>query len=221
MDDLRVYSMVCFQDIGREVAMIYKMLSDRILDHLSQNTNVDMEYREVYAYAIERYFSGIINGILFSGIAIACQIPIEAIVFFAFYSPLRRYAGGRHAKTRTRCLILSVITMFTVIRVAIFLSAFDSWRILSLVGMLLAGLLVFLFAPVDCENKRFTEEIKLQNKKTSRRIVIGEILILIAAIQLQPSLRIYIVIAVMALLLEGIILIPNINNNKEEKNNEK
>lgn len=203
--------------------MVYKVLSDRILNHLSRNTEIDMEYREIYAYAIEKYFSGIVNAILFSFIAIVCRIPREAITFFIFYAPLRRYAGGRHAKTRTICFLLSAITMVTVIKSATYLSGFELWRGISIAGMVASALLVFLFAPVDCENKRFSEKVRIQNRRKSRGIVIIELLIIIAAILYLPLLKAYIMIAVMALLLEGIILVPNIKRrlSNDERKKEK
>ena len=102
--------------------MFYRVISDRILKHLSHNTDINMEYREIYSYAIEKYLSGIVNAIVFAMIALVLRIPIEAAVFFLFYIPLRRYAGGRHAKTRARCFVLSVLVMVYVIEAAVFLA---------------------------------------------------------------------------------------------------
>ena len=189
--------------------MLYRAISDRILKQLSGSTNINMEYRAVYSYALEKYISGIVNTLIFILIAIAFRIPTEAIAFFAFYAPLRRVAGGRHARTRSSCLLLSIILMISIIKISVFLSGLTEWYLIILAALSAAAVLVFLYAPVDCENKRFTMDGRIRNKKAARWIITADCLLILSAMVYFSALKCYIVIAAMALLLEGALLIPN------------
>lgn len=189
--------------------MIYKAISNRILTNLSSHTKINMDHRDIYAYALEKYLSGIFNSIIFIITAIVLQIPLETIAFSLFYIPIRKYAGGIHAKTRTGCLILSLVIMVSIIKAATLIAMTDYWVGLSLLGLVVAAILIFYFAPTDCENKRLSLEVKRHNKVRARIILVIELLIILAGILFFPKLDRYIVIAVMGLLLEGIFLLPN------------
>ncbi len=189
--------------------MLYKMLTDRILNHLAVNTDMDMEHREIYAYSLERYISSFIDFIIFAVLAAALRIPAETIVFALFYGPLRKYAGGYHAKTRGQCLVLSILTLVSVVFLAKELALLNYWNILSIVLLIITGLLIFLLAPVDSENRRLPEEIKKQFRRNARLIFAADSLLLILGVIYLGSFRSYVMIGVLAVLLEGMILIPN------------
>lgn len=40
---------------------------------------------------------------------------LECVIFLLFFWPLRVYAGGYHAKTSQRCLIISVVSIFVIL----------------------------------------------------------------------------------------------------------
>lgn len=189
--------------------MLYKMLTDRILDHLATNTNIDMEHREIYAYSMERYISGIVDFIIFAIVAVVCGIPWETVVFGVFYGPLRKYAGGYHAKTRIRCLVLSILILLSLVKLAEVLALLSYWKILTIVFLLIAGFLIFWLAPVDSENRRLSEEIKNQYRRKSRWIFTVDCLLIILAVAFLESFDNYILIGSLAVFLEGMFLVPN------------
>jgi accessory gene regulator B len=189
--------------------MLYKMLTDRILDHLASNTDIDMEHREIYAYSLERYISGIVDFITFSVLAVVLRIPAETAIFALFYGPLRKYAGGYHAKTRSRCMVLSIATLLSVVFLAKRIALMNYWGILSLITLVIAGLLIFLFAPTDSENRRLSEETKKQFRRKARLIFAADSLFLIFAVVYLETFKMYVLIGVLAVLLEGMILIPD------------
>lgn len=188
--------------------MSYKAISDHILDHLSTKTKIDMEYRDIYTYALEKYISGIVNTIIFTAAALLLRIPIEVAVFFIFYTPLRRYAGGIHAKTRSRCLILSLILIILFVKAAEYLSNISFWYAIAGSGILVAILSVFFFAPVDTEKRRLSFETRRQYRRYARSLVMLEGALLFLGICILPFMKRYLLVAVMALLLAGILILP-------------
>ena len=189
--------------------MLYKLLTDKILDHLALNTNIDMAHREIYAYSLEKYISGIVDFIIFSIVAVVCGIMKETLVFALFYGPIRKFAGGYHAKTRTRCLILSIITLLSVVKLARGLAFLNYWNFLSLFLLLIAGILIFWLAPEDSENRRLSVELKNQFRRKARWIFVADCLFLILAVAFLGAFKDYVLIGVLAVFLEGIILIPD------------
>lgn len=189
--------------------MIYRRIADRIISNAATNFSLDMEYRDIYAYSLERYLSNIFNLIVFSIVAIAFRIPGETIVFAVFYGPLRKYAGGIHVKSRGLCLVLSVVIMISIIWLSKGLILLSFWRGITSFLLIIACLLIFILAPVDTPRRRLTALKKQLYRKRSRWIIGVEAIILLPCIFTFDVGSRFIVVAVLAVLLEGIFLIPN------------
>ncbi len=200
--------------------MSCKAISNQIINRLSTKTDINMEYRDIYSYALEKYISGLVNIIIFAAVALFLRIPLETAVIFIFYAPLRKFAGGIHAKTRLQCTILSAIIMILLVYAAKLCSLSVNWPLIAAAGTVLSIVLVFLFAPVDSEKRRLSRETKVRFKSLSRRIVLLEGVLIILGIFLLPSAKTFILIAVMAILLSGILILPY-KKNKEVKKYEK
>lgn len=73
----------------------------------------DSQYREVYQYV----FFIILNYLFFFGYSLILGtllgVPFQSVVFFISIALLRRYAGGYHANTENRCLIISSVYFLT------------------------------------------------------------------------------------------------------------
>ena len=188
--------------------MSCKALSDLIINRLSTRTDIDMDYQEIYAYALEKYIAGLINTIIFATVAFLFHIPLETVVFFAFYAPLRKYAGGIHARTRVQCTILSLIILMLLINAAKLICRTEYWLLVAVITLLLAMILVFLFAPVDSEKRRLSEASKRHYRSLSRRIILSEGFLILLGMGVLPSMKQYIMTAVMALLVSGIFIVP-------------
>ncbi len=197
--------------------MTYRAISDLIINNLSSKTAIEMKYRDIYSYALEKYLSGLINMIIFTAVALLLRIPLETAVFFVFYAPLRKYAGGIHARTRLQCTVLSLIFLVVLINAAKLFCRTEYWVIITAAGITFAAVFVFLFAPVDSEKRRLSAETKKHYRRLSRGIVLSESLLIILGTGLLPALKLYIMTAVMALLLSGILIIPYKKNMEVKK----
>lgn len=90
-------------------------LSYRLVTLLMKNTEnaEDLQYREVYRYV----FFLILNYLFFFGYSLILGtllgVPFQSTVFFISIALLRRYAGGYHANTENRCMIISSVYFLT------------------------------------------------------------------------------------------------------------
>ncbi len=187
---------------------MYKAISDQIINRLSSKTDLAMEYRDIYSYALEKYISGLINTIMFTAVALLLRIPLETAVFFVFYAPLRKYAGGIHARTRLQCTVLSMIVLFALIYAAKAFSMTRYWILIAAAGVIYSVISVVLFAPVDSVKRRLSKDTRRRFRYFSIGIVLSESLMIILGIGFLSSQKELILTAVMALLLSGILIVP-------------
>jgi accessory gene regulator B len=173
-----------------------------------EEKRINSDYREVYAYALEKLLAGIGNAILLILTAIIFDAVIETIVFLLFYMPLRKYAGGLHANTRMGCVGISLLLIVTFIKLAMFISNTELWGSISLITISVVMLLINQFAPMDHRNKRISSENWIRHRIMSKNIAFFESLILVFGILFVPSMKVYIMTAAMAMLLVGITIIP-------------
>ncbi|MHB8131884.1 MAG: accessory gene regulator ArgB-like protein [Mobilitalea sp.] len=198
-------------------ALRYEVISNQILNKLIEENKINVKYQEVYAYAIEKLLAGIGNALLLIFTSLLFRISIEMLVFILFYTPIRKYAGGIHAGTRAKCVAISLFVMIALIKLSNVIIVTDWWKMAAILVISGVILLVFRYAPVDCENKRLSPENKIKHKWFAKRVTITESLILVLCILYVPDFKKYIMAAIMAMMLAGIILIP-IKNLKEDLN---
>lgn len=79
----------------------------------------------------------------------------ESILFVICFLPLRRFAGGFHAKTRGRCLIFSMMVVITAFLFIKYIRCTD-WMIAGISFLCLVVL--WIIAPVGNEKRLLSEE---------------------------------------------------------------
>ena len=79
------------------------------------------------------------------------------------FRSLRSYAGGYHAKTQWRCYVLTMLTIMIALSI---IKYFHVGMKMSIALWLFTGTIIFLWAPVEAENKPLDEiEIQIYGKK--------------------------------------------------------
>lgn len=95
---------------------------------------------------------------------------VELITFIVFFSGLRSYAGGYHAKTHIECISLSLcLFLISALSSTYFI---EYGKIILFSGVLFSIIMVFVLAPTESENKPLSKRHK-KNKTLSRIIVIA------------------------------------------------
>ena len=89
-----------------------------VVNSLIKNDLLQKSEVELYRFGIKRLLLFCINVITTIIIGIICNMLWQSVVFSIAYIPLRRYAGGYHAKTPQKCYLLSVLLILGVLTVS-------------------------------------------------------------------------------------------------------
>lgn len=179
-------------------------LSEKLSNTLGAQLNSTNNEKEVYAYSIEVILSLTLNLIiLYETAYIIGKIP-ELIIFIVFFSGLRTFAGGYHAKTHIECMTLSFVIFIVSAMSSSWFIAFG--KIFMIVCITTSNLLVFKYAPSESENKPLSKSQRKRYMMFSRGIVISySVVIIILYLYKIQTNYIYLTAAV-AMLIESLSL---------------
>lgn len=145
---------------------------------LCENSIIEEENVEIYHYGLELILATIFKFIGLMIIATIAGLVKEAIIFILFFSGLRLQAGGYHARTIMGCFIGMASFTFVSINLVKILPLHHQLNYI-LVSMIISIFLIFLYAPLESENKPSTEEQKIEYRYRSLATgIIGSIIIL-------------------------------------------
>lgn len=179
-------------------------LSAKFTEKLLLRQSITEDERELYIYGFFILLSNLMYIILasLSGLLLGCFL--ESIVFYIAFQFIRRYAGGYHASTETRCEIISTLSIISSIIVIRLSKQYDFQNIL-LVVTLVSAIIIFCICPLDTSEKPLSEkEFKFFRKK-SRLILI--IIISVVIISYFLKLSFLIVPCCISLIFESLLLV--------------
>ncbi len=155
-----------------------KKLSKKISALLVANNIVQIDQQDAYIYGLEIFLQQVVFFFIIFILALITRTILLSFIFVVVYKVLRQYTGGFHCKTSGKCLIVSVLTYIPLI----FLYYFNNPLVDIIVGIvaLISSFVIFVFAPVESENKSLD-----QNEK--RKYHIFSILITIITIIVMSS----------------------------------
>lgn len=138
-------------------------MATRIAEYLTQklvtSSVIEEGDRELYNYGffllLIRSFFFFIT--VFTGFV--ASVPAESVLFYMVFISLRTYAGGGHAKTETTCTMLTTLAL-TVSVLVIKVMILTNSNIISMLMLIVGSFFVFVFSPLDSEDKPLTNEEK-------------------------------------------------------------
>lgn len=151
-------------------------LSVRLTDRLLAKGSITEDERELYIYGFFMLLSQLVYFLLACIVGLLFQCFFESVIFYIAFQFIRRYAGGYHAKTETRCEILSSLSIIGSIGIIELLDMYDFQIVLLSITLFSAGC-IFVLCPLD------TPEKPLSNKELKYfRKISWLILFIIAAL---------------------------------------
>lgn len=160
---------------------------------------------DVVSYGLFSFFSKLFYLIISVVFGFLFQRIIESILFYFSFLFIKKYAGGYHAATERKCLILSsfsVILSVLIINLCVSLSLMAKTIMMTSV---VSGVIIVFFAPVSSEEKPLSaEEIKTYRKYSVIRLIIMFLIIFLLYLCSMQTLCISIN---MGIVLESILLI--------------
>lgn len=147
-------------------------LVENIMHIFITNGMIKSEDYEVYYYCFDIVLSKIFYICIIISIAFLLgQVSITA-AYYTGFSAIRYTSGGYHANSPKTCFLLSIAVYLGGLGLIHIVPVTANPEILS-GTLLLAVLLVFLFAPVAHPNKPFSPREKDAYQKKSRIAIIG------------------------------------------------
>lgn len=149
--------------------------------------------KEVFEYGISQGLFLIFNMLIFFVILCYFRIIVLGVIFLILFWPLRIFAGGYHAKTRMRCVLMStfieVMVCNIICRVSIKGNILICFAIIS-------AYIIYKLAPVNTEKRYLDirEHEKFQSK-VCRQLLIESVLLFVAELMKWQILCKVIVIA--------------------------
>lgn len=193
-------------------------LSKHFATRLFSSGSITKDEQELYTYGFFMLFSHIMCLILacFFGIVFNCFI--ESVIFFTAFLFLRRYAGGYHASTETRCEILSTLSILACIIVIKLSKIFDFQNMLFMISSV-SVVCVFSFCPLDTLEKPLSDKEFKYFRKISRLILF----VIVAAIIVSYVFKFQFVTVpcCLSLILESILIVAGKFKRISQKNNVK
>lgn len=172
-----------------------KMLSDR---------SISEDEQELYIYGFFMLLSNLMYLILACFLGFLSGCILESILFYIAFQFIRRYAGGYHASTETRCEIVSALSIAACIATIKVAKLYDLQTVLLILG-LVSAVCIFCLCPLDTPEKPLSEKEFRYFRKISRLILCG----LVFAMAVSFFCRFIAVLApcCVSLILESVLLL--------------
>lgn len=132
-------------------------LSTRLTDKLLSKGSITEDERELYIYGLFMLISQLMYLVLACIFGLLFECFFESIIFYVAFQFIRRYAGGYHATTETRCEILSTLSIVASIGI-IKLSKIYDFKTILLFITVASMVLIFYFCPLDTPEKPLSEK---------------------------------------------------------------
>lgn len=195
-----------------------EQLSLKIVELLVKQSIIFDEDQELYIYGffillsqILYFISTLIFGTIFN-------IILESIIFYIAFQFIRRYAGGYHASTETRCEIFSTLSILACI-VVIKLSKIYDFQTVLLLITILSAVCIFVFCPLDTPEKPLTDKEFKYFRKVSWLILF--VIVVAIIISYVFKFQIVTVPCCLSLILESVLLVAGKIKRVAQKNNVK
>ena len=177
--------------------------AEKLVDCLYCQHDISDDEQELYKYGFFVLLSQILYLIIAIILGSIFKSVFESVIFYIAFQFIRRYAGGFHAKTETRCEILSTLSILCCI-VLIKLSKMYDIRIALLSISFVFATLIFILCPLDTPEKPLSDK----EFKYFRKISWIVLFIIVVAIIVTYCFNIEFVLlpCCMSLILESILL---------------
>lgn len=179
-------------------------LSAQLTNRLIAKGTISENEQELYCYGFFILLSQLLYFILAAVFGLILGCFFESVIFYIAFQFIRRYAGGYHAKTETRCEIMSAISIIACI-VVIQMSTTYNFNIVLLCLAAVATIFIAVLSPLDTPEKPLSEKEFRYFRKISWIILFA--LATAIVISYFVGFSVVFVSCSMSLILESILLV--------------
>lgn len=129
-----------------------KLISDKFACFLCKDEGQKNNF-DLYEYAVYIILSSAFHIITVIALGLCFNLLVESLVFYFSFIAIRKFAGGYHAKTPTRCYVFSVISSIIMLCIIKYANSVGNiFTYLLIIFELLCVVLIILMSPLDTEN---------------------------------------------------------------------
>lgn len=155
------------------------MLVERLTDILEKEEIISDEEKEIVQFGLESLGGNLLGIILTLVVGVCFQQVREALLLWFLLFPLRKNAGGFHAKTKVRCFLSSTVTIIVSMVCIQQIRWTETENILITV---ISAVVIWIMAPVENGNKRLDSvEYRVYRQRT-RKILLLEVLLFVLSL---------------------------------------
>lgn len=182
-------------------------LSEFLAERMLSNGTISDEDKELYVYGLFMLLSQLMFFVITVIFGIILNCILESIVFYISFQFIRKYAGGYHASTETRCEIMSTLSILACIVVIRLSKTYDFQTALLIVSAVSAACAAVL-CPLDTPEKPLSEnEFKYFRKVSLTILSVIALFVILSYFSRLKQLQIFFSPCCLSLILESILLI--------------
>lgn len=152
-------------------------LSVLLTEKMLQKGSITKEDRELYVYGSFMLLSHLLYLVLICIVGLLLGCILESLVFYVAFQFIRGYAGGYHAKTESRCEILSALSLVVCIVLIRLSKSYDLQTVLFILSII-SAVCITIFSPLDTPEKPLSKK----ERKYFRKISLVILFVIIAVI---------------------------------------
>lgn len=180
--------------------------SELLVKYFLKQSNITDDEQDLYQYGFFVLLSQILYFIVTCIMGALFGIFFESIIFYVAFQFIRRYAGGYHASTETRCEIMSTLSILACI-VVIRLSKTYDFQFALLILSAVSVLCIAVLCPLDTPEKPLSEKEFKYFRKISWLILSAISLVTLISYFVQLKwLQIFFAPCCLSLILESLLL---------------
>jgi accessory gene regulator B len=148
-------------------SIMYQKIAKKITNCFINNGIINSCDREIYEYSYEVMISQTIYILIMILISLVFKALFESLYFFIGFFLCRKFSGGYHASTYTKCHVLFAINQIVFLFLLRLIKT-EYFALTSFLFIIISVIIIFAIAPIDHPNKPFNKKEFLKYKKRSR-----------------------------------------------------
>lgn len=152
--------------------MIYNIASKAVA-YMDKKGYLESENNDIIIYGLFSFISKMFYATLCITIGILFQICTESIVFYISFLFIKKYSGGFHCSTESKCMVVSSLSILLALSVITLLNSFQYINMYILILLASIGtVFIALKSPMPAKEKPLDEdEFRIFKKYSIIRIL--------------------------------------------------
>lgn len=153
-------------------------LADIIANYFFKYNYYSKEELPICSYGFEVLLSVFFNSLCLFTISVLFNHVAEMFIFCFAFIPLRLFAGGFHANHHYTCILFTNIIFILFIFLESFILEYVFYYHYYFITLISLGLSLFLFSPVEIQEKTLSNIEKIKMKKLSLSVFLVDCIII-------------------------------------------